>query len=340
MKIAIISTSINPEPEAYEPWSKIGDLYVAGDQNSPNELEAYVTKLGGHYFSPADQGKWHSSEAIGWRSIQRRNIALLEALDIGGYDYYVSVDDDNFPGKPSAFVEAVETQFARLPAIFAKAMGGSMWYNPGDLGIPGYRQRGLPAQFFSYRDALYGSTSKLENVKPGVVQCQILGDPDCDAVQRIVHPVSVQTYKHDVFVERGVYAPFNSQATIWPARFAPLLAVIPGAERYDDIYASIIATRILHHLEHVVVFGGPYVRQYRNEHDLGKDLAAEVVGMNEVQKFAEFVDQIELDEHATDAITHWAEVLYQLDSYGLLPHQATNFWRDFLLDVATTNWEA
>lgn len=338
MKIAIISTSINPNPAAYVEWSDIGRLHVAGDMNSPPELKAFVEKLGGVYVTTQRQDEYHCSESIGWRNIQRRNLALLAAFDTEQYDYFIAVDDDNFPGENvQKFHDTVRATFANLSGIRAQAHD-TMWYNPGMLGEPYYRQRGLPARLMTDGYSYSYSNVDHPNVKVGVLQSQILGDPDCDAVQRIVQPISVRRYRYDVYVEPGTYAPFNSQATIWPRRFAPMMAVFPGCGRYDDIYSSIVATRVLHHLKHVVAFGEPYVRQARNEHDLGKDLAAEVKGMNDVDRFTEFVDNVDLDSSTTDVLTHWAEVMYQLEAEGLLPEQTQDFWRDYLLDLAKTNW--
>jgi hypothetical protein len=339
MSIAVISTSINSEPDAYHAWAGVGDLYVAGDTNSPKSLRDYVNEIGGVYLDGNDQMQWSCSEIIGWRNIQRRNLALLAALEAGGYDYYVTVDDDNFPSvSPAEFRAALEVPFGQRPGMRARPdRDGGLWFNPGTIALPTYRQRGLPSRYFSEFDYRLSSADH-PDVQVGVLQCQILGDPDCDAVQRLVRPVNVRDYAYDLYVEPGTYAPFNSQATVWPAEFAPLMAVLPGCQRYDDIYASVIATRILHEVNHVVYFGTPYVRQLRNAHDIGKDLAAELDGMNAIQAFAEFVDGLELDD-TDDIIEHYREITYQLNAAGFLPDQAYEFTKAYLEDLAGTNWK-
>lgn len=334
---AIITTSINERPEAYARWAKIGKLYVAGDMNSPAALQAYIESLDGVYLTPQAQSSYNCSDLIGWRNIQRRNIALLRAFEDGHYDYYVTVDDDNTPPNANTFKYIVDDRFGKLTSTTTKVVTDETWWNPGRLGHPSYRQRGLPANYNDLTAKHRTERQSNIDIAVGVLQCMITGDPDCDAVQRIVRPVDVRYYEQDAFPEFGVYAPFNSQATVWPMANAPLMAVLPYCQRFDDIYASVIATRILHHMGQVVMFGGPIVHQDRNPHDLGKDLLAEAQGMNDIQHMVDVLNGTKLDE-TDDIMDHYDKCINALLDNGCIIMRTAQFAQAYMADLSDTNW--
>ena len=91
-RVALITTTINV-PHVLTQWAKSMTpddvIIVAGDQTSPHDeiidllIEiSETTGVNTQYLAPHVQMKWASSEAIGWKSIQRRNIALLEAMQL------------------------------------------------------------------------------------------------------------------------------------------------------------------------------------------------------------------------------------------------------------------
>jgi hypothetical protein len=70
--------------------------------------------------------------------------------------------------------------------------------------------------------------------------------------------------------------------------------MMPGVGRHDDIYASLIVQRVARERGYAVHFGPPFTYQQRNAHDLVTDLRAEVDGMENVEKLADFLDHLEL----------------------------------------------
>jgi hypothetical protein len=68
----------------------------------------------------------------------------------------------------------------------------------------------------------------------------------------------------------------------------------PYVGRYDDIWPSYIATRIINHFGDVVAYGQPVLRQKRNEHNLWKDLDNERVGMLLTDEFCATLRSIPL----------------------------------------------
>lgn len=280
--VAIVSTSINASPSAYKEWSLAGKLIVAGDQNAPAELERFVTdECDGSYLSPAWQDSMFSfSKAIGWKCIQRRNTAIMHAFAASDYDYILTVDDDNAP-RPTAQL-FVDGHVANIRRKMEGPTVGTVtnFLNTGMFCLPKFHQRGVP----------YGidtETLTYMRTMPEIVvaQAQVLGDPDCDAVERICHAPNVMAVSLNVVVSPGTYAAFNSQATMWKRDWAPVMAVLPGIGRYDDIFASFIFARMAREYNTAVYVGEPVVYQSRNEHDLARDLRAENWGMRNVFEF-------------------------------------------------------
>ena len=273
MSVAIVSTSVNPQPHAYELWATQGDLIIAGDVNSPPELEQYVKELGGRYLTPDDQEHWEFSDHIGWRSIQRRNAAVMEAYSLG-YDYVATVDDDNIP-TDDWVAQHIKHVNNDLPHDVYYVEGENNWVNIGEMVYPPTNQRGTPFGVANFQ--ALSTPSKMPRVV--VSTAQVLGDPDCDAITRITSLPNVTSVIDNVVVSAHQYAAFNSQATLWRGEWSPLIACLPHVGRYDDIFASFIAKRIMRAHWSSFYAGEPCVVQNRNKHDPTRDLKEELFGM-------------------------------------------------------------
>lgn len=286
--VAIVTTSINTRPEVLNDWANVGDLIVAGDQNSPPELATFCREIGATYLSPERQMvQWEGvSDAIGWKCIQRRNIAIMYAMQTG-FDYVLTVDDDNFP-KPTASV-FLEGHIENLQSRTNQFIGSRSGYlNTGELCMPAFHQRGVP----------YGMDTRPmvvdrdfgRPIEVVVSQAQIVGDPDCDAVERITSGPEVLAVTASALVLPGTYSAFNSQATLWRGDWAGVMACLPHVGRFDDIFASFIFARLARSYATTYYVGDPVMRQERNPHDLSKDLRAEVWGMRRQIRFCEALD--------------------------------------------------
>lgn len=278
-RVAIISTSINPGDQTYyREWAEQGDLVVAGDVSTHKHLPRYVDELGGVYLSPDDQQELSRplSDVIGWRSVQRRNLALLYALE-RRYDYVVSVDDDNLPslGWVDAHV-AVIRDGGSIDVPRVSSFTG--WVNSADFVDPPTIQRGTPHSRLPYGSYRYHDST---DVRPVVSQGHVLGDPDVGAATRLLDDPRVESVERGIIVRPAddQWAAFNSQATVWDGTWAHLAAVPPGLGRYDDIFASFFLEAALRTRPELGVHvGPPAVTQYRNEHDVHRDLRAELCG--------------------------------------------------------------
>jgi hypothetical protein len=92
---------------------------------------------------------------------------------------------------------------------------------------------------------------------------------------------------------RQVMTVFNSQATAFIRELAPCM-LLPTVQwqRYDDIFASLIAQRVMRERGLHVHFGKPFVWQQRNPHDDLRDLRAEIDGMEHILDLAQRLDRL------------------------------------------------
>jgi hypothetical protein len=102
MDIVLFTTTINCPTVLRQYRASDPDVLfiIAGDLKTPHEeIRALCAELGNAvYLDPPQQDAlgYKCSGVLGWKTIQRRNIALLEAIRSGA-DVVVSIDNDNAP---------------------------------------------------------------------------------------------------------------------------------------------------------------------------------------------------------------------------------------------------
>ncbi len=295
MKIALCTTTIHV-PHALKLLRKCSAdvrFFVAIDEKTPAEIVTVVdgnTKL----LTREIQGDWKCSNPIGWNTLARRNIAFLEALKWGA-DVVISWDDDNIPTGNLGHTDYF-AQFAWAlghPFNGIQVTGTDHWFDPGRLLIPPTRHRGFP-----YDKPLSKTASPVTGAKVGVAAGLVLGDPDIDAVTRMEHRPDIGMVhvfgSTGVVVDHNTWTVFNSQNTAVIRELVPAWFMMPGVGRHDDIYASLIVQRVARERGLHVHLGPPFTYQQRNEHDLMKDLRAEIDGMERVAQMAAALDYVVL----------------------------------------------
>lgn len=340
-RLALITTTINV-PHVLTQWAEcltVDDaIIVAGDLKSPhNEIDLLTTQIRergvrAEYVEPQDQKRWASSETIGWNCVQRRNIALLEALSLNP-QFILTIDDDNAPTINGPDQINSYTSLMTRHAKWKVATSRSGWANPGNTCEPRIVHRGMP---MSQRHTYPTLTWRVERAEIGVAEMMVLGDPDIDAVERICHAPEVTDIKDDIALAPGTWAPFNSQAVIYRAELAPLMMVWPGVGRYDDIWASYLARCVMDSYDLGVYYGAPAVRQERNEHNLLNDLQLEFMGMTWTDKLVSVLRGVKFDERHDTLIRRLAWTYRTLDEEcGFLPERTKDAFALWLQDLAT-----
>jgi len=143
-----------------------------------------------------------------------------------------------------------------------------------------------------------------------------LNDPDVDTITRMEEPFTVTSVKKPerrFAVASGTLLPFNSQNTAFHRDILPLIYLITlssGCEplrgsnsfRYDDIWMSFFAKKILDQCGGLVCIGPPHVSQARNTHDYLLDLRKELLPMEMTNRLAELLPRIKLTETTYTAL--------------------------------------
>ena len=203
-------------------------LIVAGHK-TPHNLYKNLKNV--TYLTPDDQEQLSKelSDAIGWKSIRRRNLGFLKAFQMGA-DVMATVDDDNIPyenwGKDLLVGKNIEVDiYDEEIGVFdpiSVTENSELWH------------RGFPLQYVSKRNPiLVGKKS---------IKCMLQadfwdGDPDIDAVCRITKEPIVKFKKFEPFASNNI-SPFNSQNTFIHRELIPYYMVIPHVGRMDDIWGA------------------------------------------------------------------------------------------------------
>jgi hypothetical protein len=332
MDIVLITTTIRV-PEVLRLYRELDSsvfFVVVGDKKSPNdEIRKLIKDVGSSiYLDDIEQQKYKCSEAIGWNCIMRRNIALLEAIKLNP-KHIVTIDDDVFPLDPRFFSLVSGGLTSYYPSLIVKSESG--WLNTGEFLIPTVCQRGFPASLFPCK---YSVLSR-ERRAVGVVAGLSLGDPDINAWERgtrnpIVHSVS-ELVRNSLVADDSNFVPFNSQNTAYYTKLAPLMAVLPGIGRHDDIWGSLVAERVMMEKGWSVRFGPPFVWQERNQQSLAKNIKDELYGMQYTVQFGNNLLNMNLGlGHPVEML---ARVYEQMGELAYIPEQTKEFCRAWIEDL-------
>ena len=303
MKKAIVTTTINRPTEASRAFAAMRgwDFIVVGDTKTPHS--EYEALDGCIYLSPEKQESIDKplSDMLGWKTIQRRNMGFVYA-NSQNYDVVATVDDDNIPLEgwgqmfegfrpnsdalvrrthPSSPIVAPFTpkirEFTPIACRFFDPLSATkhsrLWH------------RGFPLQHVSARSV----TSKMIESPIFDIQANLWnGDPDVDAICRMVYAPDVTFDDVEEYYCSSAIAPFNSQNTLLSSRVLKDYFVFDKSGRMDDIYGAYVVQK----LGYKVCFGPPTVYQARNPHDLTEDMKKEYCGYEHVHRILDTDDFI------------------------------------------------
>lgn len=265
----IVTTTINSPTEATRAFARLKDwtLIVVGDLKTPHQEYNDVDCI---YLHPSEQeAKYRElSDAIGWRSIQRRNIGFVEAFGLGA-DVVATVDDDNIPydnwGQDLLVGKEVECDlYQPTKSVFdplSVTKSNHVWH------------RGYPIEYVPYRHSFeyLGKTSRKVLVQADLWD----GDPDIDALARLaMKPIVKFSEIREPYCSNRI-SPFNSQNTFLAREVIPNYAVLPHIGRMDDIWGSYILQLSF---PNSVIYNRASVYQKRNPQDLITNLEKEIIG--------------------------------------------------------------
>ncbi len=340
MKVALITATINI-PTVLELYRQHGPdvaFFVAGDEKTPKEAYNFCAALSAKCYPFDVEHQKHlgykCSELIGFSCIQRRNIALLEAVKWGA-EIVVSVDDDVLPMTSDCGHDYFGNFELVLASVFdgIKVSSPNGWYDPGQLLTPTVRHRGLPMEVPTVAPRL----DSVIAAKVGVAAGLWIGDADVNATHRIATPPEVHSATElgqcGVVVDSGTRTVFNTQSVAFLRELAPALFMNPYLKRYDDIFASLVTQRVMRDKGLHVYFGKPFAAcwQDRSKASLIRDIEDEMWGMRYVKAFSDYLDKNPLDSRTTLEYLRW--LYYDLTHCAWWPEGASEVALAFLDDI-------
>jgi hypothetical protein len=267
----IVTTTIFPPSEAVKKFAKLEDwrLIVVGDKKTPHDLYKDIPNL--FYMSPEYQETTYPelSELIGWNCIQRRNLGYIEAIRKGA-SIVASVDDDNIPFHTWGQELFLETPVSCLR--YAPTDSSVQVWDPlSATSHPSLWHRGFPLDKLQQKHLLMKETA---TITPDIQADFWNGDPDVDAIERLVFNPICEFQDSDFPFHGSVVSPFNSQNTFFTRKALKDFFLFPGVGRMDDIWGSYYAQA----KGHKVLYNKATVTQERNPHDYLIDFSKETNG--------------------------------------------------------------
>jgi hypothetical protein len=233
MKKIIATTTINPPTEALLKYAKLNKwtIIVAGDKKTNHSLYSNLENV--KYMSPTEQEEKYPklSELIGWNCIQRRNIAILEAYNMGA-DFIGVIDDDNIPydnwGEEILVDKLITTTNYLTDDIAFDSLGLMKGYEH-------LWHRGFPLERIPFRNY---DNFELKTFTPDIQVIYWNGDPDVDAVCRMIYNPSCNFDDNQFPFTANKPSPFNSQNIILSRSIIKDYFLFPYIGRMDDIWAA------------------------------------------------------------------------------------------------------
>lgn len=261
------------------------DFYVIGDAPSPPDFRIDHCRF--VPLTEQEESEWKLARLLPERHYTRKNLGYLMAMAAAS-PVMIETDDDNMP-KPAFWRQ-------RRREARARVVDRQGWVNVYALfSSEVIWPRGLPLDEIRRPQPVLDSLTEAE-VRCPIQQGLVDGDPDVDAVCRLVFPPPPAFRAgFSVALKPGAWCPFNSQNTTWFPEAYPLM-YLPSfcTFRMTDIWRSFVAQRIAWENGWPLLFHEADLFQERNVHNLMKDFQDEVPGYLNNRRICEALDRVSL----------------------------------------------
>ena len=290
MDVSLIITTINKPNSNIKSFSKgckknNWDFVVIGDKKTPKNFKLSY----GNYFNIQSQKKLNSKFAriCPYNSYARKNIGYLIAFS-KKINFIVETDDDNGPKKN--FFKKITLEHK------VKSIKNRGWINIYDFFLQKKVKiwpRGLPLDEIQKNKIILENKLKIKKffLQQGVAD----GNPDVDAIFRLLNSkIKIKFKNTKVSLSKSI-SPFNSQNTIWHKNIFKLMYLpVTCPMRCTDIWRSLITLKIMQLNNFDILFYGTNIFQSRNFHNLIDDFSQEVPLYLESKKIIHILNKIKL----------------------------------------------
>jgi len=278
-KIFTVLTTINSPDERVSDWMKITgtQTIVVGDKKTPTSWNHSSCK----FFSLEDQltSEFAIASLLPENHYTRKNLGYLYAIKKGA-QAIIDTDDDNFPNTIK-WNNLLSSKFEIFEHASSEKISFKNIYSYfSDNNIP-FWPRGFPLHLINNTnsDIKSNHVSKSQRSNVGLWQCMVDGDPDIDAIHRLIYKFTSEFSDKDALI-MGLnnFCAFNSQNTLWlDSEIFPLLYLPSTVSfRFTDILRGYIAQAVINTSSKNWGFYQATAYQERNEHNLMNDFRSEV----------------------------------------------------------------
>jgi hypothetical protein len=300
-----------------------GHLLVVGDKKGPFEYPLETAEL--LTVDKQLQLPLRMPSLLPFNHYSRKNLGYLVAISRGAECIY-ETDDDNGP---------IASWGMRSLTTKARKISRQGWCNAYQYFTKDYLwPRGFPLDEIE-ASRKTGTASRPANVCSPIQQGLVDGNPDVDAIWRLVLQGRTKfAQKPSVALMPGVWCPFNTQSTWWWPEAYPLM-YLPSycTFRMTDIWRSFIAQRCVWEMGGVVTFHAPEVFQDRNPHKLLKDFEDEVPGYLQNDKIRQTISELKLDSDPQKVGDNLYQCYQALVEKDIFPKKELRLVKEWLADL-------
>ena len=278
-KIFTVLTTINSPDDRVSDWMKItgNHTIVVGDKKTPSTWNHSKCE----FISLEDQltSKFAIASLLPENHYTRKNLGYLYAIKKGA-QAIIDTDDDNFPNTIK-WNNLLSSKFEVFEHASSEKISFKNIYSYfSNSDIP-FWPRGFPLNLINCEKTnidlceILNASSKYA----GLWQCMVDGDPDIDAIHRLIYKNTPHFQDKDALIMgNNTFCAFNSQNTLWvDSELFPLLYLPSTVSfRFTDILRGYIAQAVINTTSKNWGFYQATAYQDRNEHNLMNDFRSEV----------------------------------------------------------------
>jgi len=316
------------------------NIIIIGDYKSPSGNKDYINSLSKkfsadiRYLDVRDQKsflkKYRNLNKIlpynwGGRKMLANFISILERSPIT-----VQIDDDNFIQNNDFFnSHSIVGTVKKINTLSSKLK----WVNVYESLIEHTSLPIYPRGFLAKHRFVHNKINK-ELVSHKIAACNglVLGDPDIDAFTRMFWPINVIAIKKKYLpffaIKPGNWCTWNNQNTSTYLDVTKVYFTPHSVGRNADIWSSMLVCKLASHLNEVICFGSPVVKQIRNLHSNYKDYEDERLCNLYNEDFEDFLRNTKLKS------TNYSDCLSEVIDHAekLFKRNSNNFSNNFIRD--------
>jgi hypothetical protein len=335
-EIYAVLTSINCPDERISDWMQITQNHtiVVGDKKTPVSWDHPKCK----FMSLEDQ---HNSEftiakLLPENHYTRKNLGYLYAIKKGAHAI-IDTDDDNFPNilQWNNLLSSNFEVYEHSPS--EKKLFKNIYSYFSDSNTP-FWPRGFPLNLIKFKESniKLNDITKSQNKDVGLWQCMVTGDPDIDAIHRLIYPKSPQFINnHSIVMGRNIFCPFNSQNTIWlDSDLFPLLYLPSTVSfRFTDILRGYVAQAVINASTKNWGFYQATSHQERNDHNLMNDFRSEVSMYSNIDEIFQIIYQS--CKTSNSIIDNLMDCYISLSKNDFVQDEELKFFNAWIIDLNT-----